>query len=225
MDQPMLLLPLLALGLLLFWQVRSLSRGARRRSQARAGFLDACRPLLSDTLSRVEPDGFPRLAGAYRGARFDLRVVPDTLTTRKLPALWLLVTLTEPQPLRATWRLMLRPRGAETFSSFDRLPRLLPPQPDLPTDSAVRTDAASGSAPTALARLVGRLGEDRLKEAVLSPKGLRVTWLLEEAHRTRYLAFRDAEMGLSPLPPETLIPLLDALLDLRRQIEPERLRA
>jgi hypothetical protein len=152
-------------------------------------------------------------------------VVPDTLTTRKLPALWLLVTLTEPQPLGATWSLMLRPRGAETFSNFDRLPRLLPPQPDLPDDGAVRTDAAFGSAPPALAGLVERLGEDRLKEAVLSPKGLRVTWLLEEAPRARYLAFRDAEMGLSPLAPETLAPLLDALLDLRGRIEPERLRA
>lgn len=225
MDQPALLLPFLALSLLLPWQVWRLSQGALRRRQARAGFLDGCRPLFSDILSRVEPNGFLRLAGAHRGARFDLRVVADTLTTRKLPALWLLVTLTEPQPLRATWHLMLRPRGVETFSNFDRLPRLLPPQPDLPGDSAVRTDAASGSAPPALARLVERMGEDRLKEAVLSPKGLRVTWLLEEAQRTRYLAFRDAEMGLSPLSSETVEPLLDALLDLRRQIEPERLRA
>lgn len=225
MTQPALLLPLLGALLLLLWQVRRLWRDARRRRRTRAEFLDICRPLFSDTLSRIEPDGFPRLAGARHGARFDLRVVPDALTTRKLPALWLLVTLTEPQPLRATWALMLRPRGAETFSNFDRLPRLLPALPDLPADAAVRTDASAGAPPPALARIVERLGEDRLKEVVLSPKGLRVTWLLEEAHRARYLAFRDAEMGLSPLAPETLVPLLDALLDLRERIDPKRLRA
>jgi hypothetical protein len=73
---------------------------------------------------------------------------------------------------------------------------------------------------------VAELGEDRLKEVVLSPKGLRLTWLLEEAPRGRYLLFRDAEMGRTPVPPETLQPLLDALLDLRgRLARPERRRA
>ncbi|EYD73912.1 hypothetical protein Rumeso_04509 [Rubellimicrobium mesophilum DSM 19309] len=222
-DIALLLVAALGLGIL-GWQARRLSRASAARRAARAGFLDACATLLSDTRKRVEPDGFPRLAGASGGARFDLRVVPDTLTTRKLPALWLLVTLTEPLPLPATWHLMLRPRGTETFSAFDRLPHILPPQPGLPEDSQIRTDSG-GTPPPVLAEIVARLGEDRLKEVVLSPKGLRITWLAEEANRGRYLIFRDAEMGLEPLPPDTLAPLLDALLDLRAGLQPERRRA
>jgi hypothetical protein len=225
MDQPALLLPLLALGGLLLWLARRFRDAARARARTRAAFLDLCRPLLSDTRLGLEPHGFPRLKGTYRGARFDLRVVPDTLTTRKLPALWLLATLHEPQPLGATWHLMLRPRGAETFSSFDRLPRALPPRPDLPLDSALRTDAPPGALPPPLAPVLDALGKDRLKEVILSPRGLRLTVLLEEAHRARYLIFRDAEMGLSPLPPDTLRPFLDALLSLRADLRPERLRA
>lgn len=225
MDRLPLLLVVLAAGALLLRQVARLWAAAGRRRAARAAFLDVACPLLSGTRSRTEPDGFPRLAGTHAGARFDLRVVPDTLTTRKLPALWLLVTLTEPQPVGATWHLMLRPRGAEAFSAFDRLPRLLPPQPGLPDDGALRTDAAVGAPPRALAEVVERLGEDRLKEVVLSPKGLRLTWLVEEAHRGRYLLFRDAEMGGEPLRPEALAPLLGALLALRDALESERLRA
>ena len=167
------------------------------------------------------------MAGTVGGARVDLRVVPDTLTTRKLPALWLLVTLTEPIPIGATWHLMLRPRGTETFSAFDRLPHALAPPPGLPADCAVRTDALQGAPPNLLVPILERLGADRLKEVVLSPKGLRITWLVEEAHRGRYLIFRDAEMGADPLPPETLAPILAALLDLRAVLDPpeERLRA
>ena len=225
MDQPALLVVIVALGLLLLRLAIRLSDAVSRRRAARAGYLDLCRPLLSDARSRIEPDGFPRLAGTHRGARFDLRVVADTLTTRKLPALWLLVTLTEPQPPVSTWHLMLRPRGTETFSNFGQLPRLLPPQAGLPADAAVRTDAPSGAPPAALAKTLARLGEDRLKEVVLSPKGLRLTWLAEEAHRGRYLIFRDAEMGLSPLPADAVRPLLDALLALREDLWPRRLRA
>ncbi len=219
------LVPIAVLGLLAIgWQARRLSQASAARLAARAGFLAACAPLLSDIVVRIEPDGFPRLAGTSGGARFDIRVVPDTLTTRKLPALWVLVTLTEPMAVSATWHLMLRPRGMETFSAFDRLPRVLPPQPDLPEDSQLRTDRG-GVPPPALAGVVARLGEDRLKEVVLSPGGLRLTWLVEEAHRGRYLIFRDAEMGLAPLRPGTLAPLLGALLDLRTTFQPERRRA
>jgi hypothetical protein len=222
-----LLLPLVAALAVatLAWQARRLARASAARRDARAGYLAACAGLLSDTRTRTEPDGFPRLAGTSGGARFDLRVVPDTLTTRKLPALWLLVTLTEPMPLSATWHLMLRPRGTETFSAIGGLPRILPPQPGLPEDSQLRTDGGGGPPPPCLAETVARLGEDRLKEVVLSPKGLRVTWLAEEAHRGRYLIFRDAEMGQAPLRPETLAPLLDALLALRAALQPERRRA
>ena len=57
-----------------------------------------------------------------------------------------------------------------------------------------------------------------VKELVISPKGLRITFLADEAHRGRYLIFRDAEMGHVPLPPEDLRPRLDALLALRAAI-------
>lgn len=224
MDRILLLVVASGLAALV-WQVRRVIQASAARQAARAEFLAPCASLFSEVRIRTEPDGFPRLAGTWGGARFDLRVVPDTLTTRKLPALWLLVTLTEPLPLSAIWHLMLRPRGTETFSAFDRLPHILPSQPDLPEDSQVRTDDR-GPPPSALAATVARLGEDRLKEVVLSPKGLRVTWLVEEAHRGRYLIFRDAEMGLEPLLPGTLAPLLEALVRLRAELtEPERRRA
>jgi hypothetical protein len=78
-----------------------------------------------------------------------------------------------------------------------------------------------------LAELVAQLGEDRLKEVVLSPRGLRLTWLAEEAHRGRYLIFRDAEMGREPFELARLEPLLAVLLALRSALaaEPERRHA
>lgn len=54
-----------------------------------------------------------------------------------------------------------------------------------------------------------------MKELVISPKGLRLVLLGDEADRGRYLIFRDGEVGQTPLPPARLLPLLDALRALR----------
>jgi hypothetical protein len=227
LADPQTLFALFLLAGLVLWQARRLSRGAAERRAWRASYFDAAGALLDEPRTRIEPDGFARLSGRLKGAPIDLRAIPDTLTTRKLPALWVLATLPEPLPLACTWHLMLRPRGTETFSAFDRLPHLLPPSAALPADCAVRTDAPHGEPPGLLAQAVARLGEDRLKEVILSPKGLRLTWLAEEAPRASYLLFRDSEMGKAPLDPADLAPILDALLDLRAAFapEPERLRA
>ncbi len=37
------------------------------------------------------------MSGVWGGMRFDLQAVSDTLTFRKLPTLWVMVTLTEAQ--------------------------------------------------------------------------------------------------------------------------------
>ena len=57
-----------------------------------------------------------------------------------------------------------------------------------------------------------------MKELVLSPKGLRAVFLAEEADRTRYLLFRDAEMGSTPLPAVRLETVLRSLLAIRRDV-------
>jgi hypothetical protein len=153
------------------------------------------------------------------GLSFDLQAVPDTLTFRKLPALWVLVTLPDPLPLHATLDLMARPSGNEPFTKFATLPQSLPTPPDLPKDIAIRSDDATLIPPAGLiARHADLFSDPRVKELVLSPKGLRIVILTEEADRGRYLIFREAEMGRTPLPPSRLEPLLDRLAAIRKDV-------
>lgn len=191
-----------------------------KRLAVRGQYLAAVAPLFDATIVAAAATGFPRLSGRYQDALFDVQVVPDTLTYRKLPALWLLVTLVEPMPVRATLDVMLRPRGVEPFSHFRDLAVQIATPAGFPEDCAIRSDAPEAAAPADLVqRHLARLDADLLKELVISPKGLRLVWLAEEADRTRYLAFRDAEMGKTPLPPARLQPLLDALLALRADLK------
>lgn len=194
-----------------------LHRQGQARRLRRAAYLDDVAALFSETLWAVAPTGFPRLSGRHDGRLYDLQVVPDTLTYRKLPALWLLVSLPEPIPLRATLDIMLRPMGSETFSHFSDLPVQIDIPPGFPPDCAIRCDDPDliPSVELVAQHLAGLdpagLNGTGLKELLISPNGLRIVWLAEEANRSRYLIFRDAEMGAEPLHPAPLLPLLAAL--------------
>lgn len=193
-----------------------LARAQRRRARERAGYLAACSALFDQPVVAIQPSGFPRLSGCHEGHAFDIQIVPDTLSVRKLPALWVLVSLPETLPTYDTVDLMMRPSGHETFSNFSRLPVQVQAPHGFPLDCAIRTDAA-GPVPWSdnLRDVLGAVDERRLKEVLVAPKGVRIVFLAEEAPRTRYLLYRDAEVGRSPLSPAMLAPFLAAATSLR----------
>lgn len=214
-----LILPAALAATLGIWLALRLARESRARTLARANYFDAVKPLFDGGRSQQEPSGFPRMTGRRAGLAYDLQAIPDTLTFRKLPALWVLVTLPEPLPLAATLDLLARPSGNEPFTHFTTLAQSLPTPPDLPKDLAIRTDDASKTPPESLiGRHAGLFADARVKELVLSPKGLRIVILAEEADRGRYLIFREAEMGMTPLSPSRLAPILDRLAALREDV-------
>jgi hypothetical protein len=215
------LLLLVAIGLALSFiaTAHRLWRETVRGRADRAAFLSLLRPLLAEPRTRLEPSGFPRLAGRYAGHAVDVQAVPDALSLRKLPALWLLVSLTEPQPLLGETRIMVRPSGLEPFSTFAQLPAETAPPPGFPPQCVVRTTAPGHLPPARVMAVLALLLKDpALKEIVLSPAGLRLVRLAEEAPRGSYLLFREADLGRTALSAATIQPLLDALIELAREL-------
>lgn len=215
-----MLVPLAAaLAALCLWLGWRLILESGRRSKARAAYFDDVRPLFDEGEMRLEPTGFPRMTCRSRGRTYELLALPDTLTFRKLPALWVVLTLPGRLPVEATVDLLARPSGHEPFSRFASLPQSLPVPTEFPEDLAIRTDNAARVPPAdLLIRHAGLFADRRVKELVIAPGGLRVVVLAEEADRSRYLIFREAEMGRRPLDPARLAPLLMRLEALREDV-------
>ncbi|WP_112310833.1 hypothetical protein [Pseudogemmobacter bohemicus] len=196
-----------------------LSRATRARRAWREGYFELITPHMTALRRAVMPTGFARVSGQIGGVLTDLQLVPDTLTWRKLPTLWLLITQPGALPVSQRIDLMVRPRGVEPFSTFDALPHQTILPQDFPFDASLRSERAlSPDEADLLFRHLHLLQDPRIKELILAPEGLRLTFFADEAERGRYLIFREAEMGKEPLEPETLAPLLDALADLRADI-------
>jgi hypothetical protein len=207
----------LALATLLY---RRWHREQAERSRVPERLFGRARALLEG--ATLEPTGhvsYPRLCGRYAGVPVQVWPVVDTLAVRRLPALWLLVTMQTSLPVSAKLDFMMRPAGVSTFSNFDLLPHTVPVATGFPHDGVLRTDDRERAPPAAW--LLGHLDvfdQPRAKELLISPHGLRLVWLLAEAERARYGVFRQAEFGAIEIDPAVLEDLLRRLLALRESI-------
>jgi hypothetical protein len=208
-----------AIGLAIHFASR-FRKEATRRANAPDVFFAKVRPLIENARYEGQATvGYPQLLGRYRDLPVRLHPVIDTLAIRKLPSLWLLATIPEPLPLRATFDLMMRPAGPTTFSNFDHLPVTLDALPDLPLYAVVRTDDAEHALPFhVVAPHLEIFSDPRAKELLITPKGLRFVWQVAEADRARYGILRQAEFGIVELDPQLTCDLLDRLIALRRSI-------
>lgn len=79
----------------LFWRHRL---AQKRLAAVRCRFFDDCLPAFENPKLTQQGIEFPRLVGRHRGLEVQLTPVIDTLSVRKLPSLWVLVTIVAPTP-------------------------------------------------------------------------------------------------------------------------------
>ena len=217
---PLTLLTIGGLAVAVLALARQILRAIAARRTARARYFSAAAALFDKVTQRTEPSGFARLAGQWQGLTFDLQAVPDTLTFRKLPTLWVMVTLTEAQPVRTALHIMARPGQNDIFSRFGTMPVSVSLPPAFPEYCALRCQDAALLPPEPVITAQATLFDDpAVKELVIAPGGLRLVFLADEAERGGYLLFRDAEMGRNPIAADRLLPHLEALTRLARTLK------
>ena len=194
----------------------------RRVQQARTeGLFEDILALFSDTRSEPgEAAGSWIVSGRFDDTPFQLRSITDTLATRKLPSLWLQVTLQRAQPLSCKIDIMLRPAGLTSFSNFDFLPDRLANPPGAPIEAITKSDNATAAARhlDVLGRHMGLLRLPRAKELLVSPNGLRLVIQAAEASRVRYGVFRQADFEGVVIAPEFVLPIVNGLLALEQDL-------
>ncbi len=210
-----------AIALAVIVHIAWLAGAGRNRAKAALAVEEATvRSVMADAVDVCDGTvGVTTWAGTWNGQRAQARTIIDTLATRKLPARWLSVTITEPVAVPATFDMMMRPGSATTFSNFDHLPHTLPKTTALPAEAVVRSDRRGVAFPQDLiAAHAGIFAEGRAKELLITPKGVRIVWLLAEAERARYGVFRQAAFGDVRLDPALIERLLEAASTLREAI-------
>lgn len=210
---------LAAAGLVFLFLRRMAARQKRITDQAVALFANVEALLENPERKPGTSTGSWTLTGRWSGTFFQFTTIVDTLAVRKLPVLWLMVTLPKPQNIEATIDLVMRPAGPTTFSKFDFLPHSLPLPAAYPVEAVIRSDLESITVPTVMAQALPIFERWRGKEFLLSPKGLRMVFRLAEADRARYGVLREARFDDARIGTELARETMTALLQLDKDLK------
>jgi hypothetical protein len=190
---------------------------------ARRPLLDHCAKQLADAKIGFAQDGYPRLEGVYRDQKLRVELIPDSMTVRRLPQLWLQLTYLEKRPNAAEYSVLVRPTGAEFYSLTNELPITLKPPRTLELEmlakgsTAFSQQALDASAPT-LARL---FADPRMKEIAITRRGIRFVWQAAEGSRGDHL-FRQCRFEDAAIDPHDFSMLLRKLDDFRTSLNRDR---
>lgn len=191
-------------------------RDRERHRRLRGGFFSLSLDLFERYRVVQDDVDFPVLTGRYRGHEVRLEPIIDHLTMRKLPSLWLQVSLIAPVPYQGIFDLLVRPRGTEFYSPSIDLAHEIRLPPGWPVDAQLRSDDPLRMPPLEIMAQHRYLFEDpRLKEMLVTPKGVRLVYQVQQAERAKYAVLRQIEFIDNTLPPSLARRLLEAALAIR----------
>jgi len=199
----------------MLWR-RDQARAARRRG----GFLDDCLDRLDGAGLKPGALGYPVLTGCWHGLRVTAEPVVDTLGVRKLPSLWLKVTVETPVATGACLDLMMRPLGTEFFSPFDSFAHRLDTPAGWPERAVLRSDDPAALPPLRLLdQEIGLFERPEGKELLVTPRGVRIVWQADEAERSDFLLLRQARFPRERLEPAILVELIERCVAIAGRLE------
>jgi len=196
----------------LVWVYR---RDKNRFERERAMLFEDLRGLFAEAeISRV-PNAYPKLKGRYRGYDVSIDALVDDIAVRKLPSLWLRATVLTAIPHAGTCDVMARAHNVETFSPAGDLDHVLKLPAGWPDHLTVKSDDPAAMPPEAiLTRHIRIFEEPRLKELLVTPRGVRLVRQAAQGSRAEYMVLRQAMFGPVKVPRDQVVAMFDAAIAL-----------
>jgi hypothetical protein len=198
---------------------RKYHHDASYKIQARSHVFDDCMALLQQAHASQDKADLPVLQGSYAGYQVTLSIVEDTLGWRKLPPLWLLVKVAANKPSHGTLDMIVRPANNEFYSPSWQWDGNLAIPPNWPQHAILKYQES----PTDVALLehyVPELFADaKMKELLVTPTLVRLTYMVKQAERGEYLIMRNAVYENTPISREMVEVLLNQAIAIRQCVE------
>jgi hypothetical protein len=141
--------------------------------------------------------GYPSLRGRWHGHTVKVDLVVDTLAMRQLPALWMLVSVLRPLPVRTPIDITLRPRSSDIVSAGTGFGYEHAAPAGWPKDIRVTTPEPALPPLEALDDFVELLEQPTTKGLVIAPGGVRIVHELARGAVGQYRVVRRPKFSVT----------------------------
>lgn len=174
-------------------------RHHRQVMQDRAALFNEAYKVLNIRQSVADRAGFRHVLGQFAGHSVALRLEIDNLTARKLPVMWLHITMLRPDDASGSLDILVRPNSSDVFSPGWNWGREVTPLKSWPQHARY----VSRGQPPVLQTIDNDIrtifADQRAKELLITPEAARLTYLIKQADRGHYLLLRTADFDMQPL--------------------------
>lgn len=205
-----------AMGLLMFGKYQ---RDAKRKIQARSTVFDDCMGLLQQAQISQDKANLPVLQGSYAGYKIALNIVEDTIAWRKLPPLWLLVKVSANKTIIGSLDMIMRPANNEFYSPSWQWDGNLTIPPSWPQHAIIKYQYQPIDM-RLLEHIIPTLFSDlKMKELLIMPELVRLTYMAKQADRGEYLIMRNAVYSEMPIDKTIVESLIKQAIEIRQTLE------
>src|SRR5450830_484074 len=210
-------LTLLAMMVVLMY--RNYHRDARYKTQARSHVFDDCMPLLQQVQKSQDKANLPVLHGNYAGYQIVLNIVEDTLGWRKLPPLWLLIKVVANRPSHGTLDVIVRPANNEFYSPSWQWDGNLAIPACWPQHAIIKYQQHPADVVLLEKHVPALFTDAKMKELLVTPAMVRLTYMAKQAERGEYLIMRNAVYDDAPISRDVVEALLKQAIAIRQNME------
>lgn len=205
-----------ALGLLIFSKYQ---RDSKRKLLARSTVFDDCIGLLQQAQISQDKANLPVLQGSYAGYKISLNIVEDTIAWRKLPPLWLLVKVAANKTTIGSLDYIVRPANNEFYSPSWQWDGNLTIPSSWPQHGIIKY-LHKPIDMRLLEHIVPNLfGDEKMKELLIMPELVRLTYMAKQADRGEYLIMRNAVYNETPIDKSIVENLIKKAIEIRQRLE------
>lgn len=158
---------------------------------------------------------FPEVRGNYRQRKVHLRILDDHLAYRKVPCLWLVVTVFSDLPVSGIFDFLARPENVEYYSPASRLQHFVKIPKEWPQHAWLRSDMPEGMPCfSSMNPYIEEFRSPYMKELLVTSKGVRLVYLAGQGDRRRYQVTRSVVFDEIDVPLRVVEHLLDMAVSL-----------
>jgi hypothetical protein len=197
-------------------------RDQQKTIQIRRRMLDECIGLLQNSKIEKTVSDFPRLSGQYAGYTVTLELILDTMAVRKVPPLWLTVDVEGKQVIKGCLDLVVRPQNCEFYSPSWEWEGNLKTPDNWPKHSIIKYQQDIASIEVLTQYVPSIFEDDHMKELLVLPSKLRITYLVKQAAKSEYMVLRNVLLDAKPIDKSQVELLIKKAIEIRESLEEEK---